>query len=74
MDTMKDPLQVKYWEQKLGRTLTEAEKQGQQEIEFQGHKIFLELTDLIFPYDFMDKIILHSINKKSLFSNKRGEE
>lgn len=68
---MSDPLQVKYWEKKLGRKLTEAEKTGINPVKYGMHEIYLELTQLYFPYDLMEKVILLQLNRKPRF---KGDE
>lgn len=58
---VKDPLQVKYYERLLRRKLTEAERLGQIPIRLDGNKVYLELTDVSFPYGFMTETQLHSL-------------
>ena len=62
---VKDPLQVKFYEKKLGRALTEAEKHGEVAVLMEGITTYLEIKDLVFPYDFMSDITV-----KSLLSGK----
>ena len=61
---VKDPLQVKYYERKLGRKLTDAERLGEEKICINGQTFYLEIRELYFPYDFMDKLQLFSLTDK----------
>ncbi len=58
---VKDPLQVKFYERKLGRALTDAEKYGEVPVLLEGTKTYLEIRELIFPYDFMSDITVKSL-------------
>lgn len=60
MQYVKDPLQVKYYEKILGRHLTQEEKLGEKAVVLQGQKVYLELTDIQFPFGFMTITQLHS--------------
>lgn len=63
MSYMVDPFQVKYWEKKLKRKLTDKEKIGAVPVKYGSYEIYLELTELYFPYDLMDRVILLQLNK-----------
>ena len=58
---VKDPLQVKYYERLLRRKLTEKERIGETPVKLDGSKVYLELTDVSFPYGFMTDNQLHSL-------------
>lgn len=59
--TFKDPLQVRYYEKKLGRKLSEAEVNGQVPVQIGRHSIYLEINEIVFPYDLMSRTDLFSL-------------
>lgn len=61
---IKDPLQVKYYETKLKRKLTESERIGETPVYMNGQKVYLEIRDVHFPYDFMDRTTLIAVLKR----------
>lgn len=61
---MKDPLQIKHWEKKLGRKLTVAEKNSDYPVTIGDNTFYLEIQELDFPYDLMDRNVLFQLNKK----------
>ena len=63
---IKDPMQVMFYEKKLGRKLTENEILGQVPVKIGRHNIYLEIKDLTFPYDFMSQTQLFSLVGKKL--------
>lgn len=58
---VKDPLQIKYYERVLRRKLTEPERLGQVPVRIKGVKVYLEITDVIYPYGFMTETQIHSL-------------
>lgn len=61
---IKDPLQVKYYEMLINRPLTESERLGEKPIRLNGQMVYLELRDVQFPYDFMDRTTLIAVLKR----------
>lgn len=62
---VKDPLQIKAIERKLGRKLTYFERIGEMPVYIDGIKTYLELRDLYFPYDFLDELQLLALLSKN---------
>lgn len=59
--TVKDPIQIKYYERLLKRKLTERERIGEVPVRYKGAKIYLEINDVVFPYGFMTETQIHSL-------------
>ena len=51
----KDPLQVRYYEKKIGRELSKDEINGQLPVRLGRNEIYLEIRELSFPYDLMSR-------------------
>lgn len=60
---IKDPIQIKIWEVRLGRKLTDDERIGEKPVWYKGRKVYLELTDVVYPYGLMDETVVRSLLK-----------
>lgn len=48
-----DPIQIKIIERDLKRPLDELEKAGEKSVWYNGRLIFLQISQIVFPYDLM---------------------
>lgn len=61
-----DPVKIKHYERLLNRKLNYMEIVGQVPVKINNIRVYLDIPELRFPYDFMSETVLQSVSHKIL--------